>query len=155
MNQQFDTKEQYTYCKIEDRDLKKRIDSLKARSIWCIFFTIICISVSSLSGKLFGIPSWINNGADIYIEFICVSLIFFCGANNYLVMTYFKFKDNLGTLKDVFLFVILIAAYITSMITLLINDNDVYSLQLIITIDLLLLVSLLRYLLIAKKYLNK
>ena len=143
----------FPVCSLEDKDVMKRLKSLKVRFIWCFFLSIVVVNVSPSICALCGEVVNGTNAGDMYVELICITLIFVCGANSFLIITYYRLKDRVATSKDLLLFVVALTGYIISIIDILDFDSDGYALHFVLLVDLLVLGAWIR-LLIVKKHLS-
>ena len=142
--QRFMQDDNHLYCDLKEHQTLNIIKSLKTRLYWCLGFTLIILTISITFRDFIGVEVGDYTNGNLFTEFICVTIIFFCGANKFLTITYYKFKNHRGTSIDLILLIVAFAGFIVSLSNIVNYGDDSYALKFILMIDLLLLMALIK-----------
>ena len=142
--QRFMQNETHSYCDLTQIDETNLIKSLKHRLYWCLGFTLVTLTISPSFRYFIGIEVGDYTNGNLFTEFLCVTVIFFCGANRFLTNTYYKFKNHRATSVDLLLLIVALGTFIASLNGIVSSADDSYALKFIIIIDALLFFTLIK-----------
>ncbi len=134
----------YSYCDFEEHNYIKNYRSLRQRFYWCLSFSLIILTISPTARGFFGIELGEYTNGDLFTEFLCVVLIFFCGASRFLTVSYYKIKNHRASVVDILLLTVSIFCFLSSTYSIYHFADDTYALKFIFIVDLLMLCALIK-----------
>ncbi len=134
----------YPYCDFEEHNYIKNYKNLRQRFYWCLSFSLIVLTISPTARSFAGLELGGYTNGDLFTEFLCLVLIYFCGASRFLTVSYYKIKNHRATATGILLLTISVFCFCSSAYSIYEFSDDTYALKFIFLVDLLMFCALVK-----------